>query len=139
MTHEYEFSMSELSEYERESLDDTYIEMVGGRMSALEIMWGMQHALDEYKTRLDQMRAVNASLSSEKEQSEHNLRAAHNSARKELAYRCQVMRDIARLLAECGGYDHKTKNEVLLRAIGMLLTYDNPVTEFTRNMGEIPF
>jgi len=45
------------------------------------------------------------------------------------------------VLAEAGEYDHKAKNEAILRAIAILLQYSNPVTEFTRNMDDsnIPF
>jgi hypothetical protein len=59
----------------------------------------------------------------------------------EIRYRAGVMVEVAAMLAGCGGYDHKTKNEVILRAIETLLQYRNPDTMFTRNMnaGDIPF
>jgi len=59
----------------------------------------------------------------------------------EIRYRASIMVDVAAMLAGAGSYDHKTKNEVILRAIGILLQYRNPDTVFTKNMdtGDIPF
>lgn len=141
MSHGDMFRMNDLVASEREALADIYIDMGDRRVSAHEIMCGMQNTLDEYKNRLDSMREVNKSLNNEKEQEAHNLKAAHNSTRKELAYRCQVMQEVCGILAESGGYDHKSKNEAILRAIAILLQHSNPVTEFTRamNMDDIPF
>lgn len=124
-----------------EALESIRIEVDFVRYSALDVIQELQAEVTEQTERIDSQIAIIHALRKEKEQEAHNLRAAHNTTRKELAYRCQIMRDIARLLAECGGCDHRTKNEVILRVVAMLLTYDNPVTEFTRNMdnGDIPF
>lgn len=64
-----------------------------------------------------------------------------NLLKRELRYRGECMVDMAKLLAEAGSYDHKGKNEILLRVIGMLLMYANHTTLFTRNMhqDDIPF
>ena len=61
--------------------------------------------------------------------------------RQELAYRCDMMRGVAENLAGAGGYDHKGKNEIILRCIGLLLQYSNPATQFTRDRDDdnIPF
>jgi len=59
----------------------------------------------------------------------------------EIGYRASIMVDVAAMLAGAGSYDHKTKNEVILRAIETLLQYRNPDTIFTKNMdmNDIPF
>jgi len=53
---------------------------------------------------------------------------------REMKYRCDAIVDIANMLAECGSYDHKGKNECILRAIAGLLGYRNPGTLFSRNL-----
>lgn len=62
---------------------------------------------------------------------------------KELAYRCEVMQDVCRLLAACATYDLNGKNEQILQAIDLLLTYSQSKTRFTRNLHDnmttIPF
>lgn len=63
------------------------------------------------------------------------------AAQIELAYRCSIMVDVADMLSHAGSDDHRSKNEVILRAIATLLTYRNAKTQFTRNMDadDIPF
>jgi len=59
---------------------------------------------------------------------------------RELEHRCLVMRDVAEALAGIGDYDHKGKNEVLLRAIKLLLQYGKPNQYFVaRDMDNVPF
>lgn len=69
------------------------------------------------------------------------LKAEIAAFRSAFRYRCDALTDIAKLLAEAGGYDRRTKNEVLLRVIGMLLMHANCNKLFTRNIGpdDIPF
>jgi len=71
---------------------------------------------------------------------EDALKKENDALLKELRYRAVCMRDMAKILADCGSDDHRTKNEVLLRVIGMLLLYSDTTTRFTKNLhDEIPF
>lgn len=56
----------------------------------------------------------------------------------QLAYLRGNLLGLARTLAEAGSYDHKTKNEAILRVIGLLISYAvwQPAA---RDMENLPF
>lgn len=138
MTHEYTFGMIDMTTSEREALEDVRIDTGNGRMNAHEIMWGMQNALDDYKTRLSQQNAVNDSLVKEMEQASEVIANVRRELVDTHEHYQRVAVEIAARLASAGSYDHRAKNEAILSAVARLLAQGtNRVGH--GDMDDIPF